>query len=162
MGHKRRSIGGGGGHGDDGTGHGDRPWVYFMVDCFFLITEFFVITFKFKNEESVLPQKLPPGGTVPSKSTSHDSKEQLNIHVFNNGGQVVYKFLDGQAGLAELQQKLANSTTAGGDRYSVRVSYEPEVPWRDVMAVFNACTKVKIAECGLIPLRGDKAAPMRQ
>jgi biopolymer transport protein ExbD len=162
MGHKRRTIGGGGDHGGgSGTGHGDRPWVYFMVDCFFLITEFFVITFKFKNEESVLPQRLPPGGTVPSKTQSHESKEQLNIHVFSNNGQAVYKFLDSQASLPELVQKLANSTGAGGDRFSVRVSYEADVPWESVMAVFNACTKVKIAECGLIPLRGDKAAPMR-
>ena len=159
MGHKRRKRGG---HGDGGMGHGDRPWVYFMVDCFFLITEFFVITFKFKNEESILPQKLPPGGTVPSKAPPHDAKEQLNIHVMHEGGSAQYKFLEGTASLAEMTQKLANSTSSGGDRYSVRVSYEPEVPWQDVMAVFNACTKVKIAECGLIPLRGDKAAPMRQ
>ena len=148
-------------HGDV-SGHGDRPWVFFMVDCFFLITEFFVIIFKFKSEEAVLPQHLPPGGSVPSKTPQHDAKEQLNIHVMTNGGQPVYKFLDSSASLAELNQKLANSTSGGGERFSVRVSYEPEVPWGDIMAVFNACNKVKIGECGLIPLRGDKAAPIRQ
>src|SRR5579862_1931582 len=160
MGRKRHRAGGG--SSGSGTGHGDRPWVFFMVDCFFLITEFFVIIFKFKSEESILPQRLPPGGSVPSKTPQHDAKEQLNIHVMVNGGQPVYKFLDSMASLPEMTQKLANSAQAGGDRYSVRVSYEPEVPFECVMAVFNACNKVKIAECGLIPLRGDKAAPIRQ
>ena len=79
-----------------------------------------------------------------------------------NGGSPVYKFLDSSASLAEMTQKLANSAQAGGDRYSVRVSYVPEVPFEYVMSVFNASNRVKIAECGLIPLRGDKAAPIRQ
>ena len=34
----RKKIGGGGGHDEGEGGHGDRPWVYFMVDCFMLIT----------------------------------------------------------------------------------------------------------------------------
>lgn len=155
MGRRRHS---GGDHGDDGTGHGDRPWVYFMVDCFFLITEFFVITFKIKNDEAVLPQHLPPGGTVPSSRPPRDAKEQLNIHVYNEGGQARYKFHEITVSAHELSDKLATAVGAtGGEKFSVRVSYDAEVNWGDVMMVFNSCTKVKIAECGLIPLRGDKA-----
>ena len=49
---------------DHGGGmHGDRPWVYFMVDSFFLVTQFFVLTFKLKiADDYVLPHRLPPGG----------------------------------------------------------------------------------------------------
>src|ERR1700712_5630187 len=54
---------GGGGHDDEGGGHGDRPWVYFMIDSFFLVTQFFVLTFKVRTgEDLILPHKLPPGG----------------------------------------------------------------------------------------------------
>jgi len=57
-----RKAGGGGDHGDD-MGHGDRPWVYFMIDSFFLVTQFFVLTFKLKiADDLILPHKLPPGG----------------------------------------------------------------------------------------------------
>jgi len=52
-------------------------------------------------------------------------------------------------------------SASGGEKFSVRVSYDGDANWGDVMMVFNACTKVKIAECGLIPLRGDKAAADR-
>src|SRR5438874_1540641 len=154
MAHKKH---GGGGHEEGGHG-GDRPWVYFMIDSFFLITQFFVITFKVRSDEVVLPQRLPPGGTVPSKSTALDSKKKLSIHVTNSGGQANYDYMTKQVNLQGLQDMLASST-GGGQEYQVRVSYEAEVPFGDVLAVFNACSKVKIAECGLIPLRGAQARP---
>ena len=151
MSHKKR-----GGH-DEGGGHGgDRPWVYVMIDAFFLITQFFVLTFKVKSDEVVLPQRLPPGGTVPSKSTALDTKKKLSIHVSNTGGLAQYEFLQKSVNLQGLNDMLASSV-GGGQEYQVRVSYEAEVPFGDVLAVFNACSKVKIAECGLIPLRGSRA-----
>ena len=154
MAHKKH-----GGHDEGGGGHGgDRPWVYVMIDAFFLITQFFVLTFKVKVDEVVLPQRLPPGGTVPSKSSALDSKKKLSIHVGNNGGQASYEFMTKSVNLQGLQDMLASST-GGGQEYQVRVSYEAEVPFGDVLAVFNACSKVKIAECGLIPLRGASARP---
>jgi len=157
MARNRRRVGGGD---HDVSSHGDRPWVYFMVDCFFLITEFFVIMFKFKSEEMVLPQHLPPGGTVPNPRPPRDTKEQLNIRVYNEGGNARYAFHEISVSASELADKLANAVGAGGggDKFSVRVSYDADVNWGAVMSVFNSCTKVKIAECGLIPLRGDKAA----
>lgn len=136
-----------------GTGHGDRPWVFFMVDCFFLITEFFVLTFKFKLEESVLPQKLPPGGTAaPTKVIARDAKEPIRVHVTAGGG--TYDVMNNKVSLQDLSSRLAALAGAAPDRYTVRVSYDQDAAWGDVIAVFNACNKVKITECGLVPLRG--------
>jgi len=155
MGHRR--VGGGGHGGGEEAGHGgDRPWVFFMVDCFFLITEFFVLTFKFKVEESVLPQKLPPGGTVPARSPVTNSKETLRVHVSNSSGTPEYEILSKRVSMSELNDMLARSTSVGKE-YTVRVSYDANVQFGDVMAVFNACSKMKIAECGLVPLRGAEA-----
>ena len=150
----RRKFHVGGDHGS-GMGH-DRPWVYFMIDCFFLVTQFFVMTFKVKADEVILPQRLPPGGTVATKTPEQNDKQQLPIHVTMNGGVAVYDIQKTrQVSASELTDTLARSVGAGKE-YSVRVSYEADVHWAHVMAVFNACSKVKIAECGLIPLRtGD-------
>lgn len=145
---------GGGGHDQDVGGHGDRPWVYFMIDCFLLITNFFIITFKFKAEECVLPQRMPPGGTVASKSAFQETKKILNVHVTHPDGSntAVYQYMSKEVPLAELAGVLA-SISNGGDEVQVRVSYEGNVPWGDVMAVFNSCAKAKIRECGLVPCR---------
>lgn len=147
------NIGGHGGGGEEGHG-GDRPWVFFMVDCFFLITEFFVLTFKFKAEESALPRTLPPGSTPPISAHRSD-KHSIGVHVASsqNGGQ--YVVMGEPASAAKLEEILAASSLQMKDKISVRVSYDSSVPWGNVMAVFNACTKVKIAECGLVPLRGS-------
>ena len=52
-------------HAEDETGHGgSRPWVYFMIDAFFLCTQFFVVTFHVKTDEAVLPRDLPPHGGI--------------------------------------------------------------------------------------------------
>jgi len=142
----------------DGGHGGDRPWVYFMVDAFFLVTQFFVITFKVRTNEVVLPQRLPPGGTVPGKSAALDTKKKLSVHVSRAGGSASYEFMTQKVNLQGLNDMLATSV-GGGQEYQVRVSYEPDVPFGDVLAVFNACAKVKIGECGLIPLRGAHAAP---
>jgi biopolymer transport protein ExbD len=145
----------GGGEHEDSSGHGDRPWVFFMVDCFFLITEFFVLTFKFKTEEAVLPQRLPPGGTASAQKTdARDTKEPMRVEVkSSNGGAASYVVNGAPVSMAGLNDTLANAAKNGGDKYTVKVSYEANAPWRDVLAVFNGCNKVKIAECGLVPLR---------
>jgi len=157
MGRKMRV----GDHGGEEGGHGgDRPWVLFMVDCFFLITAFYVLTFKIKNDEMVLPQRLPPGGTAsPNKTKDRDAKETLRVHVASAGGGATYDVMGNPVSVSGLNDTLANAARNGGDKYSVKVSYEPTAAWGDVIAVFNACSKVKIAECGLVPLRGDQAAP---
>ena len=145
-----------GGHSEEGHG-GDKPWVYFMIDCFFLVTQFFVITFKVKTDETLLPQRLPPGGTVPGKSASTlENKKKLAVHVSRATGTATYEFLSRQADLQGLNDMLAQSVVGAGENYQVRVSYDENVPFADVMAVFNACAKVKVAECGLIPLRGAR------
>ncbi|MFH0938069.1 MAG: biopolymer transporter ExbD [Planctomycetota bacterium] len=138
-----------------GTSTDDRPWVFFMVDCFFLITEFFILTFKFKIEESVLPQKLPPGGTVKPQVTQ-EAKESLRVHVTigAGGSAATYDIMNNKVSLQELSNRLATLASSGPNRYIVRVSYDQDVHWESVLAVFNACNRVKIQECGLVPLRG--------
>ena len=131
------------------TPHANRPWVFFMVDCFFLITEFFVLTFKFKVEESVLPSHLPPGGTRPGSAAIVQS---LRIHVRSTCGAACYEVLGEQFSLADLNSKLQAWNQTG--QHAVRVSYEPKVLWGDVIAVFNTCKKAQISDCGLVPLRG--------
>ncbi|MGD0088539.1 MAG: biopolymer transporter ExbD [Planctomycetota bacterium] len=153
--------GGGASHSDEGGGgHGgnDRPWVYFMIDSFFLCTQFFVVTFKIKSDEIVLPQRLPPGGTAMARQVAVDAKKKLSVHVSPAGAGAAYQFMQREVDLAGFNEMLASST-GGGVEYQVRVSYEPDVRWEHVIAVFNACSKAKIAECGLIPLRGRDAAP---
>ncbi|MBI3830863.1 MAG: biopolymer transporter ExbD [Planctomycetes bacterium] len=155
MGKRRVSTGD---HGGDDGGHGDRPWVYFMVDCFMLITEFFVLSFKFKTEEVILPHKLPPGGTVPSKSQAILEKgETLSVYVTRSGGQAMYEINKQQYSLAQLSGTMA-SVVSNGKNFTVRISYERAVPWEDVMAVFNECSKVKVEKVGLVPLRGEPAS----
>ena len=154
MAHKAHKDEGGGGHYSD-----DRPWVYFMIDSFFLCTQFFVVTFKIKSDEIVLPQKLPPGGTSMARNVAVDAKKKLSVHVAQGaGGEASYQFMTRDVNLAGFVDMLASST-GGGVEYQVRVSYEPDVPWKHVIAVFNACNKMKITECGLIPLRGRDAGP---
>jgi hypothetical protein len=54
---------------------------------------------------------------------------------------------------AGVEDRLAAAAQLDRHRFSVQISYDGNAHWRDVMAVFNTCTKVKIAECGLKPLR---------
>jgi len=145
-------------HAEEGGHGGDRPWVYFMVDAFFLITQFFVLTFKVKSDEVVLPQRLPPGGAMPSTKTAVDTTRKLSVHVSNVGGKGQYEFMTRSVDIAGLQDMLAGAA-GGGQQTQVRVSYDSDVPFGHVMSVFNACAKAKISECGLIPSRGG--APRR-
>ena len=131
------------------TPNANRPWVFFMVDCFFLITEFFVLTFKFKVEESILPNHLPLGGYPPGHGPIVQS---LRVHVRSTGGAARYEVLGEQFSLADLNNKLQVWSQTG--QHAVRVSYEPKVSWGEVIAVFDTCKKVQIGDCGLIPLRG--------
>lgn len=142
-------------HEEEGGHGGDRPWVYFMVDAFFLITQFFVLTFKVKSDEVVLPQKLPPGGAMPSTKTAVDTTRKLSVHVSNNAGRGQYEFMTRSVDINGLQDMLAGAA-GGGQQTQVRVSYDGDVPFGHVMAVFNACSKAKINECGLIPSRGGR------
>jgi biopolymer transport protein ExbD len=109
-----------------------------------------------KSDEVVLPQRLPPGGTSPAKNVAVDTKKKLAVHVMNANGQPMFHFMTQQLDLNGFTNMLATSVSAGQD-YQVRVSYEPDVQFKDVMAIFNACAKQKISECGLIPLRGRDA-----
>ena len=142
-------------HGEGG-GHGDRPWVFFMVDCFFLITEFFILTFKFKVEDFILPGKMPPGSISPSKSPLVDTKKEvINISTSREGTAPVYEVMKKKYSFSELSAVLSSAAQSGKE-IQVRVSYEANSPWSDVVMVFNECQKFKIPECGLIPLRGSE------
>ena len=139
-------------HSEESSHGGDKPWVYFMIDCFFLVTQFFVITFKVKADEALLPQKLPPGVPITRGGSKIGDKPTLRVHVASANGVASYGFLTRKVDLAGLSDMLADSVQ-NSQQYQVRISYDADVPFEDVMAVFNTCSKVKIAECGLVPLR---------
>jgi biopolymer transport protein ExbD len=123
-----------------------------MVDAFLLMTNFFIITFKFKTEEPILPQKMPPGGPVIGRGTK---PEFLSVHVCRSGQSVKYQYLSREVSLSELSDilgPLANRNVA------VRVSYGDNTYWQDVIAVFNECRRKGIERCGLVPLRTPGAA----
>ena len=151
---------GGGGHGGDEGGHGgDRPWVYFMIDSFFLVTQFFVLTFKVRTgDDLILPHKLPPGGagkpttdlvmkdvTPVAITVNRDTADSAPWYKINGGG-----LLD-VAGVSQTLSSLADGKDP--EKFSVRISYEGKVIFRDVMPIFNTCIKLKIKECGLQPSR---------
>ena len=147
---------------EEATGHNDRPWVYFMIDAFFLCTQFFVITFHVKVDEAVLPQHLPPGAIKPdhSKQIIVDplAVNRVRIHVARANGAPVYECMGQSGSLADSEAALARCKALGQDCI-VQLSYEAAVPYGDVMAVFNVCSKLDIKKCGLVPLRGVDAAP---
>ena len=149
-----------GGHDHGGGSHGDRPWVFFMIDCFMLILQFFVMTFKVKSEETILPQKMPPGGTVAAKTAVPEQKQVLYVSVDRPNGATapVYEYMTKQVSLEGLAGTLA-ANVSSGKAIQVRVSYGANVPWADVMGVFNECAKAKITECGLVPIRGIDGPP---
>jgi biopolymer transport protein ExbD len=143
----------------DESGHGgDKPWVFFMVDAFFLITEFYILTFKFRSEETVLEQKVPPGGGPGIHIASpREDTQPLRVHVSGSGASVSYTYQGESTTEAGLNATLASLAQSGPDKYVVKVSYDSNTEWGDVMAVFNACKKVKITRCGMVELRERSA-----
>ena len=141
---------------ESSSAHDDRPWVFFMIDCFLLMTQFFILTFKFKVDEPVLPKRMPPGSTVPTRKVTPSNKPILDVHVMRYGGAPSYLFMRATTDLQGLREAMQR-TTGGGREFTVRVSYEENVPWGDVMAVFNECARFQILEVGLVPLRTARA-----
>lgn len=136
------------------TGHSSRPWVYFMVDCFFLITIFFVCTFKIRSNELSVVGRLPPGSNRPICRLPLDpTVRTMNVHVSRNAGAPAYHFLTRRCDLSALNEMLANVANSGGT--TIRISYERDVPFTDVLAIFNACSRNNIMHCGLVPLRTE-------
>jgi len=150
---------GGGGH-EEGGAHGDRPWVYFMIDSFFLVTQFFVITFRVRTgDDLILPHRLPPGsGGKPVPTITDVPKTAVAITVNRDNAQTApwYKINGGELldtdGITTKLSQLAEGRNP--DTFSVRISYEGKVIFRDVMPIFNTCMKLKIKECGLQRSRG--------
>lgn len=142
-------------HSNSEAPHGDRPWVYFMIDAFFLITQFFVLTFRLKTGDLVLPQKLPPSGKPPDVPLIVQ-KDLINVHVARDlsGSSPTYSVMGNSLSQAQFTEILSTAAqTRLPENLSVRVSFERDIPFGDVMSVFNACSKHKIAECGLARLR---------
>jgi len=147
---------GGGGHDDhdEGGGHGDRPWVFFMIDCFMLVLQFFILTFKFKDVEPVLPGQLPPGSEMPSKTPPPEKKPIVIYAMMNQVYQV-----DGQnTDLSGLETTVGARLGASSET-SVKIRYDKAVPWGDVFAIYNLAAKYKVKEVGLIPLRIQDMPP---
>ena len=135
---------------DETSGH-DRPWVYFMVDCFFLITEFFILTFKFKTEDYILPNRMPPGSTI-SPPTTPKKTEIVKLRADSSNPAQPYSFMN--QGLTHDEMKaLLGRVAASGKEIQVRVEYTAQTPWGLVADIFNECQRFQIKDCGLTPLR---------
>lgn len=141
-------------HEEEGEGgHFARPWVWVMVDAFFLITAFFVCTFRVKTNENVLPQKLSagvPGGTAVTDNIFKD--RVIHVHVTHEGGVAQYQYHSIRGTLDDLKSSLAGAKETAGS-VKVRVSYESGVPFGDVMAVMNASARAGIRDVGFSPIR---------
>src|ERR1700759_4401499 len=125
-------------HEESDHGHA-RPWVWVMIDAFLLVTSFFVCTFHVKSDEPVLPQHLSNGGPGPGPAISSNI---LRVHVSRENGAAVYEYHSVRGSLAELAQSLAGARQVGN--VQVRVGYDSTVPFGDVLAVMNACSRVGI------------------
>lgn len=155
MAHKRFRFGG---HGEQGGGHGDRPWVYFMIDSFFLVTQFFVLTFQVRtSQDLVLPHRLVGSG-CPSSITSIPSlKTDVAISVNRahpdsasayriNGGES----MDGSSVATKLTDMAIGKDP---DLFNVRIVPGPSAKFGDVMPILNICKKLGFKECGIQPSR---------
>jgi biopolymer transport protein ExbD len=131
--------------------HGDKPWVYFMIDCFFLITAFTIMSFQLRTEEEVLENKLPPVGRGPGVSSP---LQPIHIHVKASNAEPRYRVEGSECSEAEMRTSLQSLAQLGPERYRAKISYDADTPWGDVVVVFNACTVAKIRDCGLVPIRG--------
>jgi biopolymer transport protein ExbD len=68
----------------------------------------------------------------------------------------MYKFHEFVASAEEFGQKIRDEVKDDPPGYSVRLSYDADVQWGEVLHVFDVCTAAGGLECGLIPLRGEK------
>lgn len=132
-------------------GHFERPWVWVMIDAFFLITAFFVSTFHLKVDENVLPQRLSAGPIKPTPNPIINDVRAIRVHVTHEGGVAQYQYHSVKSSLADLTASLTGARSTGN--VQVRVSYDSGVPFGDVMAVMNASTRAGIKDVGLSPIR---------
>ena len=142
----------------DDSGHANRPWVYFMIDSFFLITQFFVLTFHLHTDEGILPQKL--GGVIRDPVTpAIASTQAISVHVSRTAkGEPRYRILAAGSAeektLSQFTDSLARAVTHSSN-VAVKVSYDASIPFGDVMGVFNACHKCQIDSCSLVATRSN-------
>lgn len=143
--------------GGEGGTH-ERPWVYFMIDSFFLVTQFFVLTFQLRvANDLVLPNKLIGTGGIICPPPERFAKMPVGITVLQSAADAAPKYqmnggelLDEPGVVARLNDMVSGTSP---ERFSVRVSYEGKVVFKGVMTIFNACKKLGIQECGLMPSR---------
>jgi biopolymer transport protein ExbD len=103
-----------------------------------------------RSKQPPLPQRR-----ARPRIQKDQEKRRVEVHVTRDGEKVTYKFQNVESSAEEFGQKLVDATDEDKQDFSVRVSYEPDVQWGDVMYVFNAATCARITECGLLPLRGQ-------
>ena len=136
--------------GSDHSGaHGNRPWVYFMVDCFFLVTQFFLITFHVRSDETLLVMKQNVGRSREPGPV--DATRTITVYAGRSAdGSDTYDCMQRRVTITELTELLVQAKR--GSPVHVRVSYQKELPFGAVMAVFDACKLARIDACGLVSL----------
>src|SRR5687768_6628214 len=111
----------------DQDAHGDKPWVYFMIDCFFLITAFTIMSFQLRTEEEVLENKLPPEGGA--KVVPYSAPQPVHIHVIATNGEPRFRVEGSECSEAEMKTSLQSLAQLGPERYRVKISYDADTPW---------------------------------
>ena len=101
----------------------------------------------FRNDQKRLAEIQP----LVAAALSDGQKEVFGIHVFLENGQPRYRFHEVAVSASELATKLAILARANNDKLSIRVSYDGDVSWKDVMRVSSACGNAKIADCEIVP-----------
>ncbi len=125
---------------------GDRTNVSFrmtsLIDCFFLLMVFFLLTIKFQAPEGVLDNRLPqtdaPGIAQPQQDVEI---VKLRIKLAITGGEMPKIYLQERPitsydDLALYLGKLPEDTL-------LVIEPEPRVPYRYVIGTYNTCLKAK-------------------
>ncbi len=153
MAHKRFRFGG---HGDQGGGHGDRPWVYFMIDSFFLVTQFFVLTFQVRtSQDLVLPHTLRGSGGSERIIALLKTDVAISVNREHRDSVPAYKINGGESmdGLSVTTKLTDMAIGKNADQFNVRIVPGVNANFGDVMPILNICKKLEFKECGIQPSR---------
>jgi biopolymer transport protein ExbD len=114
-----------------------------LIDCFFLLMIFFLLTIKFQAPEGVLQNRLPqidaPGGIAQPQQAREIVKLRIKLAI--SGGQQPKIYLQDRpvtsyGDLALYLGKLPADTL-------LVIEPEPRVPYKYVIGTYNTCLKAQ-------------------
>ena len=123
-----------------------------MIDCMFLITEFFLITFKFKEKEYILPAELPKGGVaLKDPNILKNRYPPIVVTIKGEADDVHYLLDQSPTNLTDMKLKLSQLKTIEQAQTQVRIVVDSKVHFKHLIRVFDTCKQLGIQNCGLIP-----------